>query len=127
MKHEKCEWNSYSINNTNSFRYKKLLFQIMNNFSKSTAKKYCNIISLNSHKKHTLFFEFEGNIMNVNLLVRKVSKIKYKIFTESLFNIHFILFLYLNISILEVQKHFLCLTHKLLSNFKFKILLCLAF
>ena len=73
MKNKKYECNSYSITNTNSFITKKLLFQIINNFSKNTARKHCNIIFSNSYKTHALFFEFEGNIMNVKRVFGKKS------------------------------------------------------
>ena len=40
------------------------------------------------------------------ILVRKVNELKYEIFTDSLFNIHFIFLLYSIISIPKLQKHF---------------------
>ena len=42
-------------------------------FSKNTARKHCNIIFSNSYKTHALFFEFEGNIMNVKRVFGKKS------------------------------------------------------
>ena len=85
MKNEKYECNYYSITNTNSFITKKLLFQIINNFAKNTARKYCNIIFSNSYKTHALFFEFEGNIMNVKRVLVRQANIKYLLSLCSIF------------------------------------------
>ena len=55
-------------------------------------------------------------------LVSEVNKIKYERVTNSLFNIYLILLF--SYFYFESAKHFLCLTHKLLFDFKIEILSC---
>ena len=83
-----------------------ILSLVLINVSKNTAKKHYNIIFSNSHKKIHNIFKFERNIRNGKGFLGEVNKIKYKIFTNPLFNIYLILLLYSSISISVVQKHF---------------------
>ena len=57
-------------------------------------------------KKYIIFLNLKEILRIKKVFLGEVNKIKYKIFTELLFNIYLILLLYSSISISVVQKHF---------------------
>ena len=66
MQNEKCEFNSCSINDINSFIAKKYYFKSFINLSQNPTRKHCNIIL--SYRRHTQYF------LNSKKLARKVKK-----------------------------------------------------
>ena len=57
MQNEKCEFNSCSINDINSFIAKNYYFKSFINLSQNPTRKHCNIILSNSHIEdmHNIF------------------------------------------------------------------------